>query len=125
MQKMVDDLLMVGMLDQAKLLLKREPIQVTELLGRVMKWHEKEAKARNVSLSLSLPEDLAIEGDVSVLQRVVHNMVESSIRHTPSSGRVELSARSGSGIGDRGLQHRAPTSSRRKRPAWPESIRLQ
>jgi len=98
LQKMVDDLLMVGMLDQAKLMLKREPIQVTELLGRVIKSHEKEAKARNVSLSLSLPEDLAIVGDVSILQRVVHNLVESSLRHTPSSGRVELSARSGSGV---------------------------
>jgi len=98
LQKMVDELLMVGMLDQARLLLKREPIQVTELLGRVIKSHEKEAKARNVSLSLSLPEDLAIVGDVGVLQRVVHNLVESSLRHTPSSGRVELSARSGSGV---------------------------
>jgi signal transduction histidine kinase len=98
LQKMVDDLLMVGMLDQSKLLLKREPIQVTELLGRVIKSHEKEAKARNVSLSLSLPEDLAIMGDATVLQRVVHNLVESSLRHTPSLGRVELSARSGSGV---------------------------
>ncbi len=98
LQKMVDDLLMVGMLDQSRLLLKSEPIQVTELLGRVIKSHEKEAKARNVSLSLSLPEDLAIVGDATVLQRVVHNLVESSLRHTPSSGRVELSARIGSGV---------------------------
>jgi len=98
LQKMVDDLLMVGMLDQSKLLLKREPIQVTELLGRVIKSHEKEAKARNVSLSLSLPEDLAIVGDATVLQRVVHNLVESSLRHTPSSGKIKLSARVGSGV---------------------------
>lgn len=98
LQKMVDDLLMVGMIDQSRLHLKRESIQVTELLGRVIKSHEKEAKARNVSLSLSLHEDLAMVGDATVLQRVVHNLVESSLRHTPSSGRVELSARWESGI---------------------------
>jgi signal transduction histidine kinase len=98
LQKMVDDLLMVGMLDQSKLMLKREPIQVTELLGRVIKSHEKEAHARNVSLSLSLPEDLAIVGDATVLQRVVHNLVESSLRHTPSSGKIRLSARVGTGV---------------------------
>src|SRR5258708_11822365 len=98
LKKMVDDLLLVGMLDQSRFLLKSEPIQVTELLGRVIKSHEKEAKARNVALSLSLPEDLAIFGDATVLQRVVHNLVENSLRHTPSSGKVELSARSGSGI---------------------------
>jgi signal transduction histidine kinase len=98
LQKMIDDLLMVNLLDQSRLLLKREPIQVTELLGRVIKSHEKEAQSRNVSLSLSLPEDLAVVGDATVLQRVVHNLVESSLRHTPSSGKIKVSARFDSGV---------------------------
>jgi signal transduction histidine kinase len=98
LQKMVDDLLMVRMLDQSRLILKRESIRVNDLLGSVVKSHEKGAKARNVSLSLSLPEDLAIVGDPAVLQRVVHNLVDSSLRHTPASGKVELSARAGSGV---------------------------
>jgi signal transduction histidine kinase len=98
LQKMVDELLMVEMIEQSRLVLKRESIRVTELLERVIKSHEKGAKARNVSLSLSLPEDLAVVGDPTVLQRVVHNLVDSSLRNTPSSGRIELSARAGSGI---------------------------
>jgi signal transduction histidine kinase len=92
---MVDDLLMVGMLEQSSLPLKREFIHVTDLLDEAMKSHEKEALARKVSLSVSLREPLSVVGDRAVLRRVVNNMVETSLRHTPSSGRIELSARLG------------------------------
>ena len=98
LQKMADDLLTVGMLDQAVLPLKRESIRVADLLNQVIKSHEREAVARNVSLSLSLDENMRVVGDSSLLRRAVTNLLESSLRHTPSSGRVELSARMGDGI---------------------------
>jgi two-component system sensor histidine kinase/response regulator len=98
LQKMVDDLLMVGMLDQSALRLKRETIRVTELLDQAMKSHEKEAVARKVSMSVSMREPIAVMGDAAVLRRVVNNMIETSLRHTPSAGRIELSARGGDSI---------------------------
>jgi len=98
LQKMADDMLTVGMLDQASLPLKRESIRVADLLNQVIKAHEREAVARNVSLSLSLDEDVRVMGDSALLRRAVTNLLESSLRHTPSSGRVELSARVGDGI---------------------------
>jgi signal transduction histidine kinase len=98
LQKMADDLLTVGMLDQAALPLKRESIRVADLLNQVIKSHEREALARNVSVSLSLDENVRVVGDSSLLRRAVTNLLESSLRHTPSSGRVELSARVGDGI---------------------------
>jgi signal transduction histidine kinase len=98
LQKMADDLLTVGMLDQAALPIKRESIRVADLLSQVIKSHEREAVARNVSLSMSLDENVRVVGDSSLLRRAVTNLLESSLRHTPSSGRVELSARAGDGI---------------------------
>ncbi|HMI86938.1 MAG TPA: hybrid sensor histidine kinase/response regulator [Polyangiaceae bacterium] len=98
LQKMADDLLTVGMLDQAALPLKRESIRVADLLNQVIKAHEREAIARNVSVSLSLDENVSVMGDSSLLRRAVTNLLESSLRHTPSSGRVELSARFGDGV---------------------------
>jgi two-component system sensor histidine kinase/response regulator len=97
-QKMVDDLLMVGMLEQSALPLKREFIRVTELLDQAIKSHEKEALARRVSFSVSMSESVGMVGDPAVLRRVVNNVIESSLRHTPSSGRIELSARSGDSV---------------------------
>jgi two-component system, sensor histidine kinase and response regulator len=98
LQKMADDMLTVGMLEQAALPLKRESIRVSDLLNQVIKAHEREAVARNVSLSLSLDENVRVVGDSSLLRRAVTNLLESSLRHTPSSGRVELSARVGEGV---------------------------
>jgi two-component system, sensor histidine kinase and response regulator len=97
-QKMVDDLLMVGMLEQSAFPLKREFIRVTELLDQAIKSHAKEAFARKVSLSVSLHEPVGVVGDPVVLRRVLNNMIEASLRHTPSSGRIELSARSGDSV---------------------------
>src|SRR5262249_11172823 len=84
LQKMVDDLLMVGMLEQSSLPLKREFIHVTDLLDEAIKSHEKEAIARKVSLSVALREPISVVGDPAVLRRVVNNMIETSLRHTPS-----------------------------------------
>jgi signal transduction histidine kinase len=98
LQKMVDDLLMVGMLDQSALRLKRETIRVTDLLDQAIKSHEKEAVARKVSLSVSMLEPIAVVGDPNVLRRVVNNMIETSLRHTPQAGRIELSARGGDSV---------------------------
>ncbi len=98
LQKMVDDLLMVGMLEQARLPLKREYIHVAELLDDIIKSHAKEALARKVSITVSLGNDLGIVGDPAVLRRAVNNLVENSLRHTPASGRVELSVRTGARV---------------------------
>jgi signal transduction histidine kinase len=95
LQKMIDDLVMVDMLEQDAFPLRREFIRVTELLDQAIKSHEKEAVARKVSLSVSLREPLAVVGDPAVLRRLVDNVVETSLRHTPSSGRIELSAKGG------------------------------
>jgi two-component system, sensor histidine kinase and response regulator len=98
LQKMADDLLTVGMLEQSALPLKRETIRVADLLNQVIKAHEREAVARNVSMSVSIDENVRVVGDSSLLRRAVTNLLESSLRHTPSSGRVELSARVGDGV---------------------------
>jgi signal transduction histidine kinase len=95
LRHLVDDLLMVGMLEQARVRLKREDIRVTELLDEAIKSHEREARARNVSLTMSSEEDVRVVGDSAVLRRAVNNLVETSLRHTPSSGRIALSARAG------------------------------
>jgi signal transduction histidine kinase len=95
LRQLVDDLLMVGMLEQSKLPLKREDIRVTDLFDDAIKWHEREARARNVSLTLSLEEDVRVVGDSAVLRRAMRNLLETSLRHTPSSGKIALSARSG------------------------------
>src|SRR5262249_25908014 len=98
LQKMVDDLLMVGMLERAAFPLRPECITVTEPLDQAIKSQEKEAFARKVSLSVSLREPIGVVGDPVVLRRVVNNVVETSLRHTPSSGRIELSARGGDSV---------------------------
>src|SRR5439155_22566611 len=98
LQKMVDDLLMVGMLEQSAFPLKREFVRVTELLDQAVKSHEREAVARKVTMSVSSREPVGVVGDAAVLRRVVNNMVETSLRHTPSSGRIELSARGGDSV---------------------------
>jgi signal transduction histidine kinase len=92
LRQLVDDLLMAGMLEQAKVPLKREAVDVNELLEEAVKSHAGEARARNVSLTVSLEKDMQVVGDTATLKRAFHNVVETSLRNTPSSGKIALSA---------------------------------
>ncbi len=97
-QKMVDDLLMVGMLEQSALPMRKEFIRLTDLLDTACKSNQKEADARRVSLRVTLREPIGVVGDPVLMGRIIHNMIESSLRHTPSAGKIEVSARIGDSV---------------------------
>ncbi len=97
-QGTLDDLSMVLKLEKSETPLRRDSIRVSELVRGVVSSRAPEAQARNVALTANIDEQLEFTGDANVLRRVVDSLLESSIRYAPSSGRVELSARSHSGL---------------------------
>jgi signal transduction histidine kinase len=95
LQAMIEDMLLAVRLSRPDQLLKRESIRLGDLLDGMAERHEEAARARNVSLNIAVEErQLEVRGDPTILRRVFDSMIESSLKHTPSSGRVELSARS-------------------------------
>jgi signal transduction histidine kinase len=97
-QKMVEDLLLVGRLEQNDVSLHLEPIDVGELLDRIRRAHLYEADTRHVALSATFERGLMVRADSTLLRRVVENLLQNSLEYTPIHGRIGLSARMKQGV---------------------------
>jgi two-component system OmpR family sensor kinase len=65
--------------------------EVKELLGPLVKATRADALEKRVSVVVTAPE-LSLNGCLSDLERLVRNLIENAIRHSPEGGTVEVSA---------------------------------
>jgi signal transduction histidine kinase len=99
--RLVDDLRILSLAEAGELPLRRETVDVAELLADVRTSFSGQAEAAELDLQVTLDENLpTIVGDVSRLGQVLSNLVANAVRHTPAGGRIALRAQ---GI-DRGVR---------------------
>lgn len=80
-------------IEAGKLYFARKPLQVNEVLSRVVEKYLAEASRRGISLETRLARDLPpIDGDLSALERVIVNLVNNALKFTPRGGRVNLTS---------------------------------
>jgi signal transduction histidine kinase len=91
MTRIVQDLLLLARSDAGQLTPYLAPISVCALLRRAA---DRPAAPGDPVILLRLPEgDLQVAGDTDHLTRLLTNLVENAVRHTPAAGEVTLSAR--------------------------------
>jgi signal transduction histidine kinase len=76
---------------------RREPVDLGRLVERVVERHRPLARARSVSLDHAVPrQPLTTEGDVTLLEQAVNNVVHNAVRHNDDGGHVAVTlARAG------------------------------
>jgi signal transduction histidine kinase len=95
---MVDDLFELSRIQSGSLALTVRTVDVRELVDDIVAASRPMAEAGGVHLTTRFATDAVgappqVEGDVAELGRVLANLVVNAIRHTPSDGAVEVSAR--------------------------------
>jgi two-component system heavy metal sensor histidine kinase CusS len=71
--------------------LRREPVDVGELLARVLEYYEASAAEAGVSLTKAVAgERIVAELDRALMQRAIGNLVSNALAHTPPGGAVAL-----------------------------------
>ncbi|WP_051946757.1 HAMP domain-containing sensor histidine kinase [Thermus amyloliquefaciens] len=96
--RLVEDLRLLTLAESGGLRLTPERLDAQSLVRGVLEAHAAKAAAKGVDLQLrgKAPPLLA---DREALQRVLHNLLDNAIRHTPAGGRVEVSLEEeGSGV---------------------------
>jgi two-component system, sensor histidine kinase and response regulator len=94
LQRMVEDLLTLTRLGElSKMPLEREPVEVGELVGAVIRSYARLADAKRVDLSARADDKNVVSADRAILVRVLENLLENSLRHTPTRGKVAFEAR--------------------------------
>ncbi|MFZ5890218.1 MAG: hybrid sensor histidine kinase/response regulator [Myxococcota bacterium] len=92
LRSMINDLMAVSQLERGTFPVRRSPVAMGALLRRVTREFSRAAEQRQIELRS--PPDLAIsvQVDVDLIQRVVGNILENSLRYTPEHGRVAVDA---------------------------------
>jgi signal transduction histidine kinase len=68
-----------------------EPVDLGRLVERVVERHRPLARARGVSIDHAVPDRaLAAQGDVTLLEQAVNNVVHNAVRHNDDGGHVAV-----------------------------------
>jgi len=88
---LIGDLLFLARAESPLAHLRRERVDVGELLGGVREYYEASAADGGVSLTTAIADEPVIaELDRTLLQRAVGNLVSNALAHTPPGGAVVL-----------------------------------
>ncbi|MDI7252509.1 PAS domain-containing protein [Candidatus Solincola sp.] len=94
MTKIINDLLDITRLEEGRLVGKKWPAPVEELIANAVSEYGNQAAERGLSLVSSVEEGLPpVSVDVWRVHQVLENLIGNAIKFTPPGGTVEVSAR--------------------------------
>lgn len=92
LSRLVSELFELSKLDNLSLVPTTEPFSITELLYDSVQEFQLSAKQKNVELVLeNATDNIMVHADISLIQRVLENLIENALRYTPSNGVVKIS----------------------------------
>lgn len=95
---LIDELFELAKLDFKGVELQREPFCLADLASDVMHKFQLDAQARQVTLAVEAAPGLPwVDADLSLIERVMDNLVGNALRHTPPGGCVSLRATAADG----------------------------
>ena len=116
--KLVEELFELAKLDSQVTPVKVESFSIAELVQDVVQKFELRAQQCGVVLEAGVgPEVPLVRGDIALMERVLENLIDNAIRHTPGGGHVTVSlvresgrfavrvADTGQGISEEHLPH--------------------
>jgi two-component system phosphate regulon sensor histidine kinase PhoR len=93
LSRLTQDLLTLSDLESGKLQMTRQPLDVAQLIQRVLEVFWDQAAKKQIELSGILPPDLPqLSGDPDRLQQLLINLIDNGLKYTPPGGRVTITA---------------------------------
>jgi signal transduction histidine kinase len=95
---LIDDLFELSRIEAGDISWTMSQVELHELVGDTVAAMRAPAAARGVALSADLPAGkLVARANTEKLQRVLFNLIQNAIRHTPADGSVTVRARTAAG----------------------------
>lgn len=92
MTGVVERLLLLARADAGQLQPRREPLDVADFLHEAYGRWLTRASEWGVELQLSAPDSGTLQADLDLTRRIIDNLVENALRHSPRGAQVLLSA---------------------------------
>ncbi|MDB4968847.1 MAG: two-component hybrid sensor and regulator, partial [Myxococcales bacterium] len=91
--RLVDDLLDVSRITRGKVELKRQPVELAEVVAKAIEMASPLLEERHHALDVNVPRSgLCIDGDQVRLAQVVSNLLNNAAKYTPANGRIVVTA---------------------------------
>ena len=88
---MVEELFELARLDSCESVVYSEPFSMCELVQDVTQKFQLRASEQSIRLEASLnPDAPLVYGDIAMMQRVLENLLENGLRHTPAGGAINI-----------------------------------
>lgn len=98
LSQLINDLFDLSLMDAGVLQLHQESSSIQDLISDTMESMSAQAEARQLTLDGQVDEDLSpVAMDPQRVQRVLYNLVQNAIRHTPPDGTISLRAQDAEG----------------------------
>ncbi len=93
MSDMISQLLMLSRADAGKINLKKERVNLSELLEMIAEEEELRAKSKNITINTDIASDIYIDADATLLMRAFINIIENAIVYGRENGHIWISLR--------------------------------
>lgn len=88
---MTQDFLDLTRLESGRAQLARKPVDLTEIIGDVVRLQEPQAAARDIKISVAVDDDLPpVLGDYDRLRQVFLNLTSNAIKYNEEHGRISI-----------------------------------
>lgn len=95
LSRLVDDIFLMARLESGDILLQPESVDLTEIVDEAMEVFRPIASARDVAIRLEADSRVAAVAAPDAVARVVRNLVDNAIRHSPAGGEVVVAVSNG------------------------------
>jgi len=91
---LVDDLLDVSRITQGKVQLKKEPVEMSDLVASAIEMSSPLLEAQRHELKLDVPKrGLTVDGDAARLAQVISNLLTNAAKYTQPGGQITVEGR--------------------------------
>ncbi|HEX2424332.1 MAG TPA: ATP-binding protein, partial [Actinomycetota bacterium] len=90
--RLADDLLVLARSDRGRLPIRREPVDVAEMVGGTVDSFAARASERGVGIDVRVPGELRADLDELRMRQALGNLLDNGLRYVPAGGRVSVAA---------------------------------
>lgn len=95
LSRLVDDIFLLARLESGDIKLEPEAVDLTEIADEIIEVFRPLASTRKISIRLEADTRVVAMGSAEALSRVLRNLLDNAIRHSPAHGEVVVSVRNG------------------------------
>lgn len=86
---MVNDLLVINRMETGKIAQKMEPVQINDLIKKIVEFLKPTAEKQKVTLSMTAAQDLpSIQADLRDMEKLFTNLISNAIKYNTENGSV-------------------------------------